>query len=93
MASLGRFLTKLPKQGQIHGSRTMGTKTAQATDSTSDSKPHSAGGINFVLTDTQKEVFDIFLVKCFSSTCNPIKVLRNGGEIHTRGSYSCRPHV
>jgi len=59
MASLGRFLTKLPKQGQIHGSRTMGTKTAQATDSTSDSKPHSAGGINFVLTDTQKEYLDM----------------------------------
>jgi len=60
MASLGRFIAKLPKQSSILGTRCMGTKAEHATsDSTSDAMPPSSGGINFVLTDTQKEYLEL----------------------------------
>ena len=47
MAALGRFFAKLPRNGPKMAARSMGTQPA--------SDPVS--GINFVLTDAQKEVF------------------------------------
>lgn len=58
MASLGRFLTKLPKTGKPIFARSMGTQ-AQTDTITGDTVPKAEGGINFVLTETQQEYLDM----------------------------------
>jgi acyl-CoA dehydrogenase len=58
MASLGRFLTKLPKHGQPILARSMGTQT-QTDTHTGDPGSQANGGINFVLTDVQQEYLDM----------------------------------
>ena len=61
MASLGRFLTKLPKTGKPIFARSMGTQ-AQTDTITGDTVPKAEGGINFVLTETQQEVSTYMLI-------------------------------
>lgn len=54
MATLGRLIVKLPKNGFTYlGSRSMGTNPA------TESSDHVGGGINFVLSDTQKEYLEM----------------------------------
>jgi len=58
MASLGRFIAKLPKNGKPVFARSMGTQTQ--TDTTfGEPTPKPDGGINFVLTETQQEYLDM----------------------------------
>jgi len=58
MASLGRFLTKLPKPGKTVFARSMGTQ-AQTDTYTGEPTAKAEGGINFVLTETQQEYLDM----------------------------------
>jgi len=58
MASLGRFIAKLPKHGQPILARSMGTNP-QTDTIHGDQVPQSNGGINFVLTDVQQEYLDM----------------------------------
>jgi len=58
MASLGRFIAKLPKNGKPVFARSMGTQTQ--TDTTfGEPTPKPEGGINFILTETQQEYLDM----------------------------------
>ena len=56
MATLGRLITKLPKNASYLTARSMGTNPSHAYDNTGGTAPSPAGGINFVLTDSQYEV-------------------------------------
>ncbi len=63
MASLGRFIAKLPKPTSAPlASRCMSTNPSHATN-TSDPTSAPQGGVNFVLTDAQKEVVQILREK------------------------------
>lgn len=58
MASLGRFIAKLPKNAQPILARPMGTQTQTDTyTGQPTSKPD--GGINFILTETQNEYLEM----------------------------------
>ena len=56
MATLGRLITKLPKNASYLTARPMGTNPSHAYDNTSGAAPASMGGLNFTLTETQHEV-------------------------------------
>jgi len=59
MASLGRFISKLPKNAPYLSARPMGTNPSHAYDNTGGAAPPSSAGINFVLTDAQHEYLEL----------------------------------
>jgi len=58
MASLGRFIAKLPKNAQPILGRSMGTQ-AQTDTYTGEPTSKPDGGINFILTETQNEYLEM----------------------------------
>jgi len=58
MASLGRFIAKLPKNAQPIFARPMGTQT-QTDTYTGEPTSKPDGGINFILTETQNEYLEM----------------------------------
>jgi len=58
MASLGRFIAKLPKNAQPILARSMGTQ-AQTDTHTGEPTSKPDGGINFILTETQNEYLEM----------------------------------
>jgi len=58
MASLGRFIAKVPKNAKPILARTMGTQ-AQTDTYTGEPTAKAEGGINFVLTETQQEYLEM----------------------------------
>jgi len=58
MASLGRFIAKLPKNAQPILARPMGTQ-AQTDTHTGEPSSKPDGGINFILTETQNEYLEM----------------------------------
>jgi len=58
MASLGRFIAKLPKNAQPSFARPMGTQT-QTDTYTGEPTSKPDGGINFILTETQNEYLEM----------------------------------
>merc|ERR1739838_682589 len=58
MASLGRFIAKLPKNAQPILARPMGTQT-QTDTYTGEPTSKPDGGISFILTETQNEYLDM----------------------------------
>jgi len=58
MASLGRFIAKLPKNAQPILARSMGTQ-AQTDTYTGEPTSKPDGGINFILTETQNEYLEM----------------------------------
>merc|ERR1712029_317248 len=58
MASLGRFITKVPKNA-LKTTRPMGTQPSHAHDNTGGAAPLASGGLNFTLTETQHEYLEL----------------------------------